>query len=72
MKELNSSIGPSAHQMDIQFETAKRKLGEEALHGALRIAGLASVLTSNGYLVSFPEINFLETGFHFNSDLILP
>lgn len=34
-----------------QIEGVKRKFSEEALHGALRIAGLAGVLTSNGYLV---------------------
>jgi hypothetical protein len=32
-------------------EAAKDKLFDEALHGALRIAGLAGVLASNGYLV---------------------
>lgn len=36
-----------------QIETIKKKFSEEALHGALRIAGLAGVLTSNGYLVRF-------------------
>jgi len=35
-----------------EIEAAKRKVAEEALHGALRIAGLAGVLSSNGYLVS--------------------
>lgn len=34
-----------------QIEGMKKKFSEEALHGALRIAGLAGVLTSNGYLV---------------------
>jgi hypothetical protein len=62
IKELNSSIGHSANHTDIQIETAKRKIADEALHGALRIAGLASVLTSNGYLVSSTEINFYEAG----------
>ncbi|KAL6308423.1 hypothetical protein BKA93DRAFT_815437 [Sparassis latifolia] len=33
-----------------QIEATKKKVMEEALHGALRIAGLAGVLTSNGYL----------------------
>ncbi|KAG8961186.1 hypothetical protein FRC03_005692 [Tulasnella sp. 419] len=33
-----------------EFEAVKNKLAEEALHGSLRIAGLAGVLTSNGYL----------------------
>ena len=62
IKELNSSISHSTNHMDIQIETTKRKIAEEALHGALRIAGLASVLTSNGYLVSPTEINFYEAG----------
>nr|VWO94904.1 Zn(2)-C6 fungal-type domain-containing protein [Ganoderma boninense] len=34
-----------------QIEEKKRKVSNEALHGALRIAGLAGVLASNGYLV---------------------
>lgn len=34
-----------------QIEGIKKKFSEEALHGALRIAGLAGVLTTNGYLV---------------------
>ncbi|KAH9948835.1 hypothetical protein B0H21DRAFT_204183 [Amylocystis lapponica] len=34
----------------MQIEATKRKVMDEALHGALRIAGLAGVLTSNGYL----------------------
>jgi hypothetical protein len=34
-----------------QIERLKQKLHDEALHGALRIAGLAGVLASNGYLV---------------------
>ncbi|TCD60752.1 hypothetical protein EIP91_009605 [Steccherinum ochraceum] len=33
-----------------QIEGIKKKFSEEALHGALRIAGLAGVLTTNGYL----------------------
>jgi hypothetical protein len=33
-----------------EFDQIKHKLAEEALHGALRIAGLAGVLASNGYL----------------------
>jgi hypothetical protein len=53
MRESNSSPTQSASYPDVQIESAKRKLADEALHGALRIAGLASVLTSNGYLVSF-------------------
>ncbi|KAI8978802.1 hypothetical protein BD414DRAFT_516765 [Trametes punicea] len=33
-----------------QIEERKRKIMNEALHGALRIAGLAGVLATNGYL----------------------
>jgi len=33
-----------------QIENTKRKVMDEALHGATRIAGLAGVLTTNGYL----------------------
>lgn len=39
-----------------EIDGVKRKLAEEALHGALRIAGLASVLTSNGYLKLDPAV----------------
>jgi len=39
-----------------QFETTKRKVADEAVHGALRIAGLAGVLTSNGYLRLDPAV----------------
>ncbi|KAF8895414.1 hypothetical protein BD779DRAFT_1499404 [Infundibulicybe gibba] len=39
-----------------QIDTAKRKVVDEALHGALRIAGLAGVLTSNGYLRLDPAV----------------
>lgn len=45
--------GPQASLQDqAKIDSAKRKVADEALHGALRIAGLAGVLTSNGYLVS--------------------
>ena len=50
IKELNSGI---THPDTLaEIDTVKRKVADEALHGALRIAGLAGVLTSNGYLVS--------------------
>ncbi|EDR13813.1 uncharacterized protein LACBIDRAFT_309226 [Laccaria bicolor S238N-H82] len=39
-----------------QIDAAKRKIADEALHGALRIAGLAGVLTSNGYLRLDPAV----------------
>lgn len=50
IKELNSGI-THTHAVT-EIEALKRKVADEALHGALRIAGLAGVLTSNGYLVS--------------------
>ncbi|THH09267.1 hypothetical protein EW146_g8729 [Bondarzewia mesenterica] len=46
-------IHPNYHQI----EEMKRKVLDEALHGALRIAGLAGVLTKNGYLVSLNELH---------------
>ena len=50
VKELNSG---TAHPDTLaEIDAVKRKVADEALHGALRIAGLAGVLTSNGYLVS--------------------
>jgi len=39
-----------------QVETAKRKIMEEALQASLRIAALAGVLTSNGYLKLDPAV----------------
>lgn len=51
IKELNAGINNPPHNY-AEIDAAKRKVAEEALHGALRIAGLAGVLTSNGYLVS--------------------
>ncbi|KAG1774822.1 hypothetical protein EV702DRAFT_1031384 [Suillus placidus] len=39
-----------------QVETAKRKVMEEALQASLRIAALAGVLTSNGYLKLDPAV----------------
>ncbi|KAJ7044007.1 hypothetical protein C8F04DRAFT_1071288 [Mycena alexandri] len=39
-----------------QIDLVKRKVADEALHGALRIAGLAGVLTSNGYLRLDPAV----------------
>lgn len=34
-----------------EIENSKKKLYEDTLHGACRIAGLAGVLTSHGYMV---------------------
>ncbi|CDO68260.1 hypothetical protein BN946_scf184842.g23 [Trametes cinnabarina] len=41
------AMSPPQHA---HIEESKRKVANEALHGALRIAGLAGVLSSNGYL----------------------
>jgi len=49
IKELNSPVNFPLNITEV--ESVKRKVADEALHGALRIAGLAAVLTSNGYLV---------------------
>ncbi|KAF8194249.1 hypothetical protein BJ912DRAFT_1021497 [Pholiota molesta] len=53
VKEQNAGI--SIHNM-AEIDAAKRKVADEALHGALRIAGLAGVLTSNGYLRLDPAV----------------
>ncbi|KAF8908927.1 hypothetical protein CPB84DRAFT_1703318 [Gymnopilus junonius] len=54
VKELNGAIGLPLNHLEI--DTVKRKVADEALHGALRIAGLAGVLTSNGYLRLDPAV----------------
>ncbi|KAF7299190.1 hypothetical protein MIND_00867700 [Mycena indigotica] len=46
------SMVPNYSQIDLVM----RKVADEALHGALRIAGLAGVLTSNGYLRLDPAV----------------
>ncbi|KAF8650147.1 hypothetical protein AX16_005382 [Volvariella volvacea WC 439] len=46
------AIMPNYEQIDM----TKRRVAEEALSGALRIAGLAGVLTSNGYLRLDPAV----------------
>lgn len=61
IKELNSGITLSDNTL-AEIDAVKRKVADEALHGALRIAGLAGVLTSNGYLVSLRLI--LIVGVH--------
>ena len=50
IRELNSGTTHSDNTL-AEIDAVKRKVADEALHGALRIAGLAGVLTSNGYLV---------------------
>ncbi|KAJ2913923.1 hypothetical protein MD484_g6506, partial [Candolleomyces efflorescens] len=54
IRELNGSPSPPPNIS--QIDAVKRKVVEEALHGALRIAGLAGVLTSNGYLRLDPAV----------------
>jgi len=55
IKELNSGITHSDNTF-AEIDAVKRKVADEALHGALRIAGLAGVLTSNGYLRLDPAV----------------
>ncbi len=54
IKELNNPVNYPLNMAEV--ENVKRKVADEALHGALRIAGLAGVLTSNGYLVCLHSI----------------
>ncbi|KJA24069.1 hypothetical protein HYPSUDRAFT_136753 [Hypholoma sublateritium FD-334 SS-4] len=57
VKELN--MGVNVHNQ-AEIDVAKRKVADEALHGALRIAGLAGVLTSNGYLRLDPAVMLIS------------
>uniref|UniRef100_A0A8H8CMA0 Zn(2)-C6 fungal-type domain-containing protein n=1 Tax=Psilocybe cubensis TaxID=181762 RepID=A0A8H8CMA0_PSICU len=54
IKELNA--GGNLPHNHAAIDDVKRKVADEALHGALRIAGLAGVLTSNGYLRLDPAV----------------
>ncbi|KAF8158327.1 hypothetical protein B0H34DRAFT_450332 [Crassisporium funariophilum] len=54
VKELNAGI--TTPDTLVLIDTTKRKVADEAVHGALRIAGLAGVLTSNGYLRLDPAV----------------
>lgn len=56
VKELNAATVSLPHN-HVEIDSVKRKVADEALHGALRIAGLAGVLTSNGYLVSWHSVH---------------
>ncbi|KAF6757465.1 hypothetical protein DFP72DRAFT_989340 [Ephemerocybe angulata] len=51
-----SAVSSCASDATYHIEAVKRKVADEALHGALRIAGLAGVLTSNGYLRLDPAV----------------
>ncbi|EPQ50998.1 hypothetical protein GLOTRDRAFT_118074 [Gloeophyllum trabeum ATCC 11539] len=57
IKEVNDNarLGNPAPN-HAQIERVKAKVMEEALHGSLRISGLAGVLTSNGYLRLDPAV----------------
>jgi len=53
IREINEVVrsgSPPDAVPNQQFEAVKRKVADEAVHSALRIAGLAGVLTTNGYL----------------------
>ncbi|KAG8917251.1 hypothetical protein FRC01_002583 [Tulasnella sp. 417] len=50
IKELNVLRAADPTTEVPEFEALKQNINEEATHGALRIAGLAGVLTNNGYL----------------------
>ncbi|KAH8108694.1 hypothetical protein DFH11DRAFT_1820183 [Phellopilus nigrolimitatus] len=59
IKEFNETVrmnAMSSVQSIPTIETIKHKLLDEALHGALRVAGLTGVLTSNGYLKLDPAV----------------
>lgn len=48
---MGSPQDQASYQMQMRAEEVMRTILDEGLHGALRIAGLAGVLTKNGYLV---------------------
>ncbi|KAI0338935.1 hypothetical protein BDW22DRAFT_1362269 [Trametopsis cervina] len=54
IREVNDMVRTGSpgneHPSFAQIESIKKKVGDDALHGALRISGLAGVLTTNGYL----------------------
>ncbi|KAI5120761.1 hypothetical protein M0805_004725 [Coniferiporia weirii] len=59
IKEFNEAIRMNSMQNvpgNPTIESVKHKILDEALHGALRIAGLTGVLTSNGYLKLDPAV----------------
>ncbi|KAF9013458.1 hypothetical protein BDQ17DRAFT_604579 [Cyathus striatus] len=55
IKELNIHHGINSPEPE-HIVQVKKRVVDEALHGALRIAGLAGVLTSNGYLRLDPAV----------------
>ncbi|KAL5482795.1 hypothetical protein ACEPAI_9390 [Sanghuangporus weigelae] len=59
IKEFNDAVRMSSlpnMPPNPAIESVKQKILDEALHGALRIAGLTGVLTSNGYLKLDPAV----------------
>ncbi|KAL5512814.1 hypothetical protein ACEPAG_3080 [Sanghuangporus baumii] len=59
IKEFNDAVRMSSlpnMPPNPTIESVKQKILDEALHGALRIAGLTGVLTSNGYLKLDPAV----------------
>ena len=48
---MGSPQDQASYQMQVRAEDVMRTILDEGLHGGLRIAGLAGVLTKNGYLV---------------------
>jgi len=60
IREVNYTQNPDSVTPElpiiIQVEELKSAIANEAVHGALRIAGLARVLTSNGYLRLDPNV----------------
>ncbi|KAA1469750.1 hypothetical protein DENSPDRAFT_641934 [Dentipellis sp. KUC8613] len=67
IRELNEAVhmgSPGAMLPNFHhIEELKRKVLDEALHGALRIAGLAGVLTKNGYLRLDPAVMHVSTNY---------
>ncbi|VDB91906.1 unnamed protein product [Peniophora sp. CBMAI 1063] len=53
---MGSPQDQASYQMQLRAEEVMRTILDEGLHGALRIAGLAGVLTKNGYLRLDPAI----------------
>ncbi|EIN12374.1 hypothetical protein PUNSTDRAFT_49613 [Punctularia strigosozonata HHB-11173 SS5] len=53
---VRSGASPRLSHNHLEAEQVKREIMKETLHGALRIAGLAGVLASNGYLRLDPAV----------------
>jgi hypothetical protein len=55
---MGSPQDQASYQMQMRAEEVMRTILDEGLHGALRIAGLAGVLTKNGYLVRSIHLSY--------------